>query len=226
MRKINFVNGEYYHIFNRGNNKRPIFKDRSDLERFFLGINEFNTKEPIGSIFENRIKKKYSKSSGGSTSKKSDKIVEFVCYCLNPNHFHFLLKQLVDGGVTNFMHRVGTGYTRYFNDKYKSSGALFQGRYKAIFIDSNAYLLNASVYVNLNYKLHNFGGSTSKTLFKSSWPEYVNEKFENIYPFCSKEIIVSQFKNLSEFKQFTEEAFASMKYKKDMEKLLLLEEEV
>ncbi len=127
MRKIQFVNGEYYHIFNRGNNKRVIFNDQRDMARFFQGMIEFNSNEPIGSIFENSFRKDL---LGGSTSK----LVDFNCYCLNLNHYHYILKQSMDKGIEKFMHRIATGYTMYYNKKHHSNGSLFQGRYKAVHI--------------------------------------------------------------------------------------------
>ena len=129
MRNIQFISGEYYHIFNRGNNKRAIFLDKYDLNRFFLSMREFNTDKPIGSIYERSFRKEESGLI------KDKKIVDFICYCLNPNHFHFAIKQVGDNGIIKFMHRLGTGYTKYFNQKYENSGALFQGRYKAKHID-------------------------------------------------------------------------------------------
>src|SRR3989344_9447893 len=109
-RKVNLVQGEYYHIYNRGVDKRNIFSDKFDLQRFFQSINEFNTKNPIGSLYENSFVRE--KELGGRTSK----LVQFVAYCLNPNHYHFILTPLVEKGIEKFMQRLGTGYTMYFNE--------------------------------------------------------------------------------------------------------------
>ncbi|MBI5742859.1 MAG: transposase [Candidatus Niyogibacteria bacterium] len=167
MRNTDFAVGEHYHIFNRGVDKRDIFSDRYDLERFFESMLAFNSVKPIGSIYENsRDKNKF-----GNSVPKSDKLVNFVCYCLNPNHYHFILEPLVENGVAKFMHKLGLGYTNYFNEKYKRTGSLFQGKYKAIHIDSNEYLLYLSAYINLNDKIHQLGNRVPK-LIRSSWEEY------------------------------------------------------
>lgn len=202
MREIKFINGEYYHIFNRGNNKRIIFSDYQDFARFFKSMNEFNSEEPIGSIFEKSFKKN---SLGHSVSK----LVEFNCYCLNPNHYHFILRQLADKGIEKFMQRLGNGYTKYFNNRQDCSGSLFQGRYKAVHIGSDEYLLHLSAYINLNDKVHKLGHSVSK----SSWDEYVL----NRGGFCEKEIILSQFKSIEEYKNFAEDSIKISKERKDME---------
>lgn len=210
MREIKLANNEYYHIFNRGVDKRKIFSDYEDVCRFFQSMEEFNTLEPIGSIFENSLRKK---KYGHSVSKQIN-LVDFVCYCLNPNHYHFVLKQLVDNGIEKFMHRLGNGYTKYFNHRYERIGSLFQGRYKAVHINSNEYLLHVSAYVNLNDRVHRFGHSVSK----SSWDEYVKNDNNS---FCEKGIILRQFRNSSEYREFAESSLIDIQERKDMEKFLL-----
>jgi len=220
MRKITFVNEEYYHIYNRGVDKRTIFEDKNDLKRFFQSMKEFNTIDPIGSIYENFFYENKIKILGNRVPKK-EKLVNFVCYCLNPNHYHFILQQAVDDGIAKFMHKLGLGYTNYFNEKYKRSGSLCQGKYQAIHIDSNEYLLHLSAYINLNYKVHNlekFGGSATK-LFKSSWDEYIGEKNEN--DFCEKDIILDQFGSAEDYKKFAEDSLKRIKENKQIKKLLL-----
>lgn len=207
MRNLEFANGEFYHVFNRGNNKREIFSDKYDLNRFFLSMREFNTDEPIGSIYEQSFKK-----DNPNTTKQA-KIVDFICYCLNPNHFHFALKQLRDDGVVKFMHRLGTGYTKYFNQKYENIGSLFQGTFKAKHIDTNEYLLHLSAYINLNSEAHRLGSLASK----SSWEEYVNSSSNE--SFCNKEIILSQFKNILEYEKFVKDSIKITKEKKELDYL-------
>lgn len=226
MRKFKFVNDEYYHIYNRGVDKRTIFECQEDLDRFFESMKEFNTINPIDSIFEaKRLRKKLR----GRTSELSEdeKLVNFVCYCLNPNHYHFLLQQLVDKGIQKFMQKIGTGYVMYFNKKHKRSGSLFQGKYKAIHVNSNEYLLHLNTYINLNYKIHNlekFRGSTSK-LFKSSWEEYIkdnrNRNNEQKKDFCEKDIILDQFGNIEDYKGFAKDSLKRIRENKQIKKLLL-----
>lgn len=210
MRDTKFINGEFYHIYNRGNNKRPIFQEFRDLQRFFQSMSEFNVAGPIGSIYAQSFKNE----SLSSSTTKSQRLVDFVCYCLNHNHYHFLVKQLVDYGISEFMHKLGTGYTRYFNERYKLSGGLFQGRFKAIHVDSNDYLLHLSAYVNLNNKVHKLSGSTTK-LSRSSWDEYARPAKSN--KFCKKDVILSQFKKTIDYKEFAEDSLRSIKDRKDME---------
>ena len=210
MRKTQFVNGEYYHIYNRGVDKREVFLDSSDYFRFIKSLREFNnslTREE-----RMRLESKRSKKSELS----SGKIVEIVCFCLNPNHYHFILKQLVDKGIENFMHKLSTGYTNYFNKKNDRNGSLFQGPFKSVHIGSNNYLLYLSAYVNCNSEVH--GISPAENYKWCSFRDYISKKSSGL---CSKDIILSQFSSLNEYREFAKNNAKEMKYKKETEKLLL-----
>src|SRR3989344_1098830 len=198
MRKTPFVVGEYYHIYNRGVDKRITFLDEYDIQRFYNSINEFNVLDPIGSIYENSfIKKRENRTSKPEMTKK---LVNLIAHCANPNHFHLLLRQEAEKGIEKFMQRVGTGYTKYFNNKYKRSGVLFQGKFKSVHIDSNEYLLHVSAYINLNDRVHQLGSRTSKLVrSRSSWGEYTDRRIQGI---CEKKIILGQFRNIAEYKEF------------------------
>ncbi len=196
IRKVSFVSGEIYHIYNRGVDKRNIFSHQIDLLRFFQSMQEFNSIDPIGSIFENSFRK--GKELGSRTSKP---LVNFIAYCLNQNHYHFILEQVAEKGIEKFMQKLGTGYSKYFNNKYKRSGVLFQGKFKSKHVDSNEYLLHLSVYVNLNNHPDLLGSKASKLEFnKSSWHEYDGTlKTGGV---CKKDIILEQFKNVKEYETF------------------------
>src|SRR3989344_778596 len=111
MRKTPFVNGEIYHVYNRGTDKRIIFSDNEDVERFIQSMEEFNVVEPIGSIYENSfiLRSNHGLKSKGNENK--EKLINFIAYCLNSNHYHFLLEQVTEKGIEKFMQRIGNGYT-------------------------------------------------------------------------------------------------------------------
>lgn len=169
-------------------------------------MDEFNTLDLIGSIYAHSFRLR-------SSTPKKKKLVEFVCFCLNPNHYHFLLKQVADKGIEKFMHRLSTGYTNYFNLKHKRNGALFQGRYKAIHINTNEQLLHVSAYVNLNFQVHKLLRSSTHKLNLSSLNEYVGESKVN---FCQKDDILGQFKNKKEYENFIERALKGILERKEM----------
>lgn len=218
MRKVPFEKGEFYHIYNRGTDKRNIFGDEWDIHRFFQSIAEFNVDYPIGSIFWNSFK---TNKLRHPMSKSGKRLVNIICYSVSPNHYHFILEPLVDKGIEKFMQKLGNGYTKYFNHKYKRSGVLFQGKFKSIHISSNEYLLHLSVYVNLNNLVHKIG--LRHPMSKSSWEEYVKDGKVGL---CrNKEIISGQFRTKKEYEGFANEVVGGMLEKKkmlqDMDKYLL-----
>jgi putative transposase len=219
MREVNLVENEFYHIYNRGVEKRVIFKNQADLERFLQSIKEFNTLKPIGSLYENRPRHRGSPASTASTNvmpENKSPLVEIVAYCINPNHYHFLLKQISEKGIEKFMHRLGTGYSKYFNIKNKRTGPLFQGRFKAKHVDTNEYLLHLSAYINLNNKIHG-RGSPASTLWKSSWEEYCGEGRPE--PLSNGAMVLEQFSSVESYKKFAEETLMSI-----IERKILIEE--
>lgn len=178
-------------------------------------MEEFNTVKPIGSLYEHSFLKT---QLGRRTSKSKSRLVNIICYCLNFNHYHLILEQCVNGGISEFIKRLAGGYTKYFNLKHKRSGVLFQGKFKAVHIDTNEYLLHVSAYVNLNNRVHKL----KKFPFRSSWAEYISGEKYNL---CKKNTILDQFKNSKEYKEFAENALINILERKsllkDLEKLFL-----
>jgi len=239
--RIIFLENEYYHIYNRGVDKRIIFDDCFDIARFYQSMQEFNSIEPIGSIYENRNKEE--NNNRGCRTPTVGKLVEIVAYCLNSNHFHLILTPLVEGGISEFMKRLGGGYTNYYNLKDGRNGSLFQGKFKSVHVDSDSYLRFLSVYVNLNFKVHQKfqminlskkeDNMKSKFIFKSSWNEYMNTKIikggkgeenqlkNDMNGICQKEMILSHFDSVEDYKVFAEETLEGIKQKRYRDEDLL-----
>ena len=171
MREDPLVTGFYYHIYNRGVDKRDVFMSKANLDRFALSAKEFNTVKPIRSIKDLMIEKQASSGVGHPT-----RLVSIVCYCFNPNHFHFILKQEVDNGISEFFKRLLGGYTNYFNLVHHRNGALFQGRFKSNLIDDDAYFLKIRPYTHLNYLVHDIP-KEKEHLILSSEKEYDTNNF-------------------------------------------------
>lgn len=168
-RKIQFINDDYYHIYNRGVEKRNIVYDKIDQIRFLRSLNIFNTTEPVGSIFQHDL------SAGKKINKfgtPTSKLVEIIAFNLLENHYHLLIKQLTDMGVSKFMQSVSGGYTKYFNERHNRVGPLFQGPFKAATVYEGK-LEQVIAYVNLNHVIHKFGTPTSKWGARGSWEQYV-----------------------------------------------------
>jgi len=216
---------EYYHVYNRGADKRNIFGDTRDFDRFIEGMKEFNTTRPLGSLRDNGPISSSRSTGNRSTGNKEtrDPLVEIVCFCLNKNHYHLLLRQLVDEGISKFIQKIAGGYTRYYNEKNRRNGVLFQGKYKFVKIDSNEQLLRVSAYINFNNVVHGIHKS-QLNLFRSSLDEYIGKNGDSVI--CRKSIILEQFKNSSEYEKFAKDALKhtlTLREKDDPEIYLLLE---
>lgn len=220
MRKTQFINGEYYHIYNRGVDKRQIFLDEEDYLRFLRSLKDFNNK----SYYEERSKiiKTYGFKELSSFLAKVEKVVEIICYCLVPNHFHLILKQLVGEGIPKILHKIGTSFTNFVNKKSGRSGSLFEGPYKAIHIDNNDYLLWLSGYVNGNIEIH--GVAKAENYRWSSCSSFSGPTNNEII--SNREIILSRFNELEKYKEyenFVKIVIKESKERKDLEKYLLEE---
>jgi putative transposase len=215
MRKIQLVENEYYHIYNRGVDKRNVFLDDFDYIRFLQSIQEFNSVDPVGSLYEKNFREKKNGSLASPLEAKLPKLVEIICYCLNSNHYHFILKQISEKGIEKFMHRLGTGYTKYFNQKYKRTGSLFQGPFKSAHINPDNFIY-LSAYINCNAEVH--GIAKSEDWKWSSFLDYAGKRNGKL---CDKEIVLDQFRNQKDYIDFAKENAKAMKEKKEFEKLLL-----
>ena len=149
LRKDPFITGEYYHLYNRGIDKRVIFKSRKDYERFILLI--YLSNSDISFRLDDILNKQH-KTFGEILVMDRDKpLVSIGAWCLMINHFHLLIRQEVDGGITKFMRKLGTGYSMYFNIRHERNGALFGGLFKSKLIgtDDN-YMRQLFGYIHIN----------------------------------------------------------------------------
>lgn len=142
QRTINFSEGEYYHVYNRGVEKREIFLNSDDYDRFIKTLYVANGTKAF--VYREIKEKSLIDIDCG------DPLVAIGAYCLMPNHFHILLKEITEGGISKFMEKLCTGYSMYFNKKYKRSGFLFEGNFKAEHADTNEYLKYLFAYIHLN----------------------------------------------------------------------------
>lgn len=142
QRKITFSVGEYYHLYNRGVEKRKIFVWKKDWARFHRLLYAANSTNPIRfRDIENLTL---------DSIDRGNPIVGIGAYVLMPNHFHILAREIVEGGISKFMEKLATGYSMYFNKKYERVGPLFQGRFRGEHVDSNEYLKYLYAYIHLN----------------------------------------------------------------------------
>lgn len=170
LRTVYFATDCFYHVYNRGSEKRIIFQSSRDYTNFLLRVEE--------------IGKKFA--------------IQILCYCLMPNHFHLLIKQASSYSIAQFMNSLQLGYAKFFNTKYQRVGPLFQGRFKAKLLENEAYLLQLSAYIHRNpvprlinpEKSRDLALSTLNEYPYSSYPTYIGRTNEG---FIEKDTILSYF---------------------------------
>lgn len=186
-----FVNDSFYHVYNRGVEKRQVFLIERDYQRFLqtLYYYQFNGPKPR---FSNRLRFK------DKNFNKNQKIVEIVCYCLMPNHFHLLLKQLKNGGIQEFLSKAINSYTKYFNTKHRRIGPLFQGQFKAVGVETDEQLLHLSRYIHLNPYVAEITENW-KNFPYSSIQEFIGN---SVYPICVTRHVLDFFSKLNNYESF------------------------
>ena len=149
LRKDPFITGEYYHIYNRGIDKRIIFKLKRDYERFMMLLYLSNSNDSFR--LDDLLNKQRKTFNEVLVLEKSKPLISIGAWCLMTNHFHLLVRQEIDGGITKFMKKLGTGYSMFFNIKYQRTGGLFGGPFKSklIGVDDN-YMIQLFGYIHIN----------------------------------------------------------------------------
>ena len=148
MREIPLVNDQFYHVYNRGADRRTIFQDNHDYSRFVTDMLYLNDSDPLSNL--HRLADKSVRPRGTNNKDFRNRLVDIIAWCLMPNHFHFVLRQRQEGGISKFLQKLSAGYTKYFNLKHERSGVLLQGAFKAKHIQNDAYLTHVVRYVHIN----------------------------------------------------------------------------
>lgn len=153
-------------------------------------------------------------------------LVKILCYCLMPNHFHLLLKEIRRGGVSRFMHKLGVGYTNYFNIKNEEVGSVFQGGYKARVVDTDMYLKYLSVYIQVMNPFELYGSGVKKAFLEpnkalnfslsypfSSLPDYIGGRKSLI---IDKDILGDFFPTAKSYREFIHDSIKA----RDLDEIL------
>jgi putative transposase len=179
MRTLQLITGNFYHIFNRGVDKRKIFLRYGHYQRFIKTIrNILDTGSATQRLIYNQsLALKYK--------------VKIHAYCLMPNHYHFLIQQTADNGITDFMHNLDTSYTKFINLNTHRSGRMFEYTFKAKAIASNELLLHVSRYIHLNPLINHI----TETLDFYPWSSYFDYTGLRKDSLCEISTILSFFQN-------------------------------
>lgn len=213
-RKTPLVNGEYYHIFNRGVARQPTFNLKKDYQRFLLCLSYYRFADipcRLSRFLQIHVEER--EQILKELQKTNKQKVEIIAFCLMPNHFHILIKQFEDNGISMFLRQITDSYTRYFNTKNDRNGPIFQGAFKAVHVQTTEQLLHLSRYIHIN-PLASFVIRDSE-LFSYPWSSITNYLSKNI-GFVSPEIVLNNFKDPKSYKAFL---LDQVEYAKELERI-------
>lgn len=217
-REIIFVNDEIYHIVNRSIGRQPVFKNKRNCQRALNSIFFYQFQNHPSSLSHYLSLTKKQKEIAQKLLLTSNKLIETISFCLMPSHFHLLLKQKIQGGISKFLANFQNSYTRYFNLFNKRKGHLFEGQFKAVRIETEDQLLHVSRYIHLNpyssYLIKDF--SQLKDFPWSSLVEYFNKVD---YQITDKKTLLSYFKPLKKFETFL---FNQKDYQRELQSIKFL----
>ena len=170
---------EIYHIYNRGTDKRKVFLNRKDYDRFLALLYLSNSDSPVhlSNHQDSTLMNLFQVERG-------KRLVDIGAYCLMPNHFHIMLQQREDGGISKFMQKLTTGYTMYFNLRHDRNGSLFQGKFKSSHAAEDRYLKYLLSYIHLNPDGYaNYTYSSYKDFIVATRPQskILNNDFLPVY---------------------------------------------
>jgi putative transposase len=221
-RKTIFANNEIYHTINRGIEEQVIFKEKRDYQRALELIDFYRyLKPPLRFSHYNRLPKEEKEKFLDHLRKNGQQIVEILTFCLMPNHFHLLLRQLQEKGIQAFMRNFQDSFARYFNTKYHRVGLLFQGMFKAVRIETDEQLIHVSRYIHLNpvssYIVE------IEDLENYPWSSFLEYLSQDSLEFTNPGPILDLFKSRASYKKFV---FNQADYQRQLQKIkhLALEE--
>lgn len=202
-RKFPLIPGEMYHVFNRSVARQPVFINRWDFERAINLIDYYRYfRPPLRFSHFNRLPIAQKDMYLSKLSEKYKSHITIFAFCLMSNHFHFLLREEQEGGISTFMRNFQNSYGKYFNTKYDRSGAVFQSMFKAIHIETEEQLIHVARYIHLNpYTAQLIRQITQLDKYRwSSFPYYCHGH-EN--SFVNTTYMIQLFSSLQAFQQFT-----------------------
>lgn len=201
IRKDPLKNDQYYHIFSRSIAKYVIFNNSSEFNRIVEIFSLFRFTDfdyEYSKYFRLTDKEKIATCT--NLDKGNNKLVEIIAYCIMPTHFHLILKQIVNNGITKYMSRSLDSYSKYFNTKHKRVGPLWTGRFKNVLIEDDYQFIHLTRYIHLN--------PTSAGLVKKpqNWPhssyfEFINPRNDNT-KICNYQKVIDM--DPKKYKKFVE----------------------
>jgi len=212
----------YVHVYTRGVKKLPIYRQKGDLRRLLFNLYYFNHADRMPDNWKRELE-----ISGNSVNfewpdawGERQPIVSILAFSIMFNHLHLIIKEIVEGGTSRFMHRVSMAYSKFINEKYEESGSLFQGAFKSRLIEEDADFRNLAVYVMVKNPFERYPGGLRQAIehFDDAYERMAGDPFSSLgaytgrqaSPIITKDLLGELFETPESFKEFARE---TMRYR-------------
>src|SRR3989344_2153597 len=214
--------GSYAHAYNRGVKKMPIYRQKGDLRRLLFNLYYFNHTDPMPDNWKRELE-----ISGDPAHfqwpeawGERSPIISILAFSIMPNHLHLMVKEVIEGGMSKFMHRVSMGYSKFINEKYEESGSLFQGPFKSRLIEEDIDFRNLAVYVMVKNPFELYPGGLRQAIehFDDAYERLADDPLSSLgaytgrqaSPIITKDLLGELFETPESFKEFARE---TMRYR-------------
>ncbi|MDA8597089.1 transposase [Candidatus Pacebacteria bacterium] len=213
MRTYPILEDTYYHVFNRGNLKQTLFHEPSDYARFLFILLYFQSPHTVSNIHRQITHflkhKEFSVDQDASDKIAKDRYVDILNLCIMPNHFHITVHNKSETGLSQYMHRVGNAYGKYYNKKYDQTGHVFQGTYKAVLVDTDAQLSYLSAYIHRNPTEIEAWKNKEEHYMWSSFQDYKENRWHGL---LDTKYLMQSFQDFSDYKKFVKQSGAKSNF--------------
>jgi len=217
MARQAFSVDSYLHVYNRGAKKLPIYREINDLHQLLLNLYYFNHADRMPDNWRRELKKfgnpqhfQWPDAWG-----ERNPIVSILAFSIMPNHLHLIIKEIIEGGTSKFMHRVSMAYSKFINEKYDESGSLFQGTFKSRTIEEDSDFRNLAMYVMVKNPFELYPGGLQRAIenFDDAYGEVANNPLSSLgtyageynSPIITKDLIGELFDTPESFREFAQE---------------------
>jgi putative transposase len=206
--------GSYAHAYNRGVKKMPIYRKEEDLRRLLFNLYYFNHTDPMPDNWKRELEISENPNDFQWPEAWGERrpIISILAFSIMPNHLHLMVKEIIEGGMSKFMHRVSMGYSKFINEKYKESGSLFQGPFKSRLIEEDTDFRNLAVYVMVKNPFELYPGGLQRAIehFDDAYDRLANDPLSSLgvyagtrtSPILTKDLLGELFETPDSFKEF------------------------
>ncbi len=235
MRVEPYEVGSFVHVYNQGNRKQPIVLDEKDWWYFLLILRYFNDEYSPFNLtreFQDLRKTGFHELIEWPSNWPSHKpLVNIICFVLMGNHYHLILEEIKSGGITQLMHKIGTGMTMRFNAKYNESGRLFRGSFKLKTINIDNYLTYLSVYIQVKNPFERYPGGLKKAMaefdkafdwaLKDPYCSLADYASSRNSPLIEKSVLGEMFSSAKDYRDFAKQCMLDVNFGQEIGKLAI-----